>query len=114
MNMIHKGEILEQAIRVSGYPLTEIAKKLNISRRHLYNLFDKINVDNDTLMRVGKIINHDFSNEIKGFDKFILEEPKVLYGAPPDKTREEVDFWKNKYIALLEEYKKLLERLNEK
>ena len=43
--MEHKGEIIENAIRQSGHSLTDIAKKLNISRRHLYNLFEKLNIE---------------------------------------------------------------------
>lgn len=67
--MEHKGEIIENAIRQSGHSLTDIAKKLKISRRHLYNLFNKNNIDHDTILQIGRIINHDFSYEIKSHPK---------------------------------------------
>ncbi|HSZ24596.1 MAG TPA: helix-turn-helix domain-containing protein [Cytophagaceae bacterium] len=108
--MLHKGEIIENAIRQSGYSITEMAKKLNISRRHLYNLFQKYNIDNDTILKVGKFINHDFSEEIKGLSYSLLEEPVEKYHLEIDKTKKEIEYWKNKYILLLEEYKFLLEK----
>ena len=112
--MTHKGEIIETAIRQSGYSITEISKRLKISRRHLCNLFQKYNIDNETILEIGKIINHDFSGEIKGLTISIAEEPIEKYTTQADKNREEVNFWKNKYISLLEEHKLLLEKIKEK
>ena len=107
--MMHKGEIIENAIRQSGYSITEMAKKLNISRRHLYNIFQKYTIDNDTILEIGKLLNHDFTSEIKGLTSNLVEEPNGNYKNELEKTREEMEQWKNKYISLLEEYKKLLE-----
>lgn len=108
---MHKGEIVEAAIRQSGYSITEISKRLKISRRHLYNLFQKYNIDNDTISEIGKIINHDFSGEIKGLVFPIVEEPIGKYVTVLEQSREEVNLWKNKYISLLEEHKLLLEKI---
>jgi predicted transcriptional regulator len=111
--MMHKGEIVENAIRQSGYSITDIAKKLKISRRHLYNLFQKYNIDNDTVSNIGKIINHDFTGEIKGFSMPILEEPAEKYITEIERIKDEVNLWKNKYINLLEEHKLLLEKIKQ-
>ncbi len=108
---MHKGEIIENAVRQSGYSITEVARKLKISRRHLYNLFHKYNIDNDTVLLIGKIINHDFSGEIKGLGISLVEEPAHKYLSELERLREEVDHWKNKYISLLEEHKYLLEKI---
>ncbi len=108
--MMHKGEIIENAIRQSGYSITEMAKKLKISRRHLYNIFQKYTIDNDTIIEIGRLLNHDFSEEIKGLTTNIAEEPNEKYHTELEKTREEVELWKNKYISLLEEHKLLLEK----
>ncbi|HWZ21164.1 MAG TPA: helix-turn-helix domain-containing protein [Cytophagaceae bacterium] len=109
--MMHKGEIVEAAIRQSGYSITEISKRLKISRRHLYNLFQKYNIDNDTILEIGRIVNHDFSGEIKGLVFSIAEEPIEKYKTALEQSREEVNLWKNKYIALLEEHKLLLGKI---
>ena len=109
--MMHKGEIVENAIRQSGYSITEISKRLKISRRHLYNLFQKYNIDNDTILEIGKLINHDFSGEIKGIASPVLEEPSAKYITELEKIKEEVNHWKDKYISLLEEHKILLDKI---
>jgi plasmid maintenance system antidote protein VapI len=112
--MMHKGEIIENAIRQSGYSITEMAKKLKISRRHLYNLFQKYNIDNDTVLQIGKLINHDFSGEIKNISSITLtEEPVEKYITEIEKVKNEMEIWKNKYIHLLEDHKKLLEKMKE-
>ncbi len=111
--MLNKGEIIENAIRQSGYSITEMAKKLKISRRHLYNLFQKYNIDNDTILQIGKLINHDFSGEIKNITYTTAEEPVEKYVTEIEKVRNEVEIWKDKYIHLLEEHKQLLEKLKE-
>ena len=41
VTMQHRGEIVERAIRQSGYPISSIAKKLGKSRRWMYLMFDK-------------------------------------------------------------------------
>ncbi len=112
--MVHKGEIIETAIRQSGYSITEMAKKLKISRRQLYNLFQKYNIDDDTVLKIGKLIHYDFSIEIKSLSHSIVEEPLEKYSTELDKIRNEVEVWKNKYILLLEEHKQLLEKIKEK
>jgi plasmid maintenance system antidote protein VapI len=112
--MVHKGEIIERAIRQSGYSITEMAKKLKISRRQLYNLFQKYNIDNDTVLKIGKLIHYDFSVEIKNLSPSLSEEPLEKYTTEIDKIRNEVELWKNKYILLLEEHKLLLEKIKEK
>ena len=112
---MHKGEIIENAIRQSGYSITEMAKKLKISRRHLYNLFQKYNIDNDTILQIGKLINHDFSGEIKNITSgTLVQEPVEKYITEIEKVKNEVELWKNKYIHLLEDHKQLLEKIKEK
>ena len=111
--MTHRGEIVENAIRQSGYSITEMAKKLNISRRHLYNIFQKYTIDNDTILEIGKLLNYDFSIEIKELLPTLVEEPLEKYLTELEKTKEEVEQWKNKYIVLLEEHKNLLEKSKE-
>lgn len=94
----HRGEIIEKAVRETGFPISQLAKKLGKTRQTLYNLFQNRNVSIDIIQEISKIINHDFSSEIKAFIKPL---PEV----------DEVDYWKNKYLDLLEEHNKLLKKL---
>ena len=64
--MQHKGEILEKAIRESGHSITKLAQKMGKSRRWMYQIFDSANVPIYYIIDIGKIIHHDFTDEIKG------------------------------------------------
>ena len=105
--MIHRGEIIEQAIRQSGISITEVAKRLGKSRQHLYNLFDDPNISLDSILQIGKIIHYDFTKEIA--------ELKSLNQAIQNKVtlQENDEYWKDKYLHLLEKYNSLLENQNE-
>ena len=109
--MQHKGEIQEKAVRDSGIPLTKLTKKLSKSRRWIYNAFENPNVSIDYILEIGKIIHHDFSEdiaELKRYRTFAaitnLEETGSITG-----DTQSVDYWKNKYLRLLEKYNEILE-----
>lgn len=102
--MQHRGEILEIAVRKSSIPISRIAKRMSKSRRWLYNQFENPNVSIDILYDIGKIIHYDFSKTIVGlssigaqFNSGTDEEPEI-YANP------QARYWKNKYMALLEEF----------
>lgn len=108
--MLHRGEIVEEAIRQSGLSLTIIAKRLGKSRRHLYNLFEDPHLSLDTILQIGKIIHHDFTHNsslfpLSGRTEACNPEPIVYWNG----ANETPDYWKNKYLHLLEKYNKLLE-----
>ena len=106
--MLHRGEIIEKAIRESGYSITTVAQRLGKSRRWMYLLFENPTVSIELILQIGKIIYHDFS----------LDFPEIIQGKkvtnePENKghaIKEEVSFWKEKYFTLLEEYNALLKQ----
>ncbi|MNK00449.1 hypothetical protein D3C87_182340 [compost metagenome] len=111
VTMQHRGEIVERAIRQSGYPISAIAKRLARSRRWMYLMFDNTQVDLETIMSIGNIIHHDFSDEIKELNTVNnnnISDPENPYN---NQTKE---YWKNKYLKLLEDYNELLKKVNEK
>ena len=99
--MKHRGEILEQAIRGSNMSLSMISKKLHKSRQYLYNLFDNPNIQTDTLLEIGNIIHYDFSKEIQELNRINNQSIEV------DNS---VNYWKDRYLELLEKYNQLLEQ----
>ena len=107
VHMLHRGEVIEKAIRESGYSITTVAQRLGKSRRWMYLLFENPGVSIELILQIGKIIYHDFSLEfpevIQG--KKIANEPQNTYG-----NNDEVAFWKEKYFTLLEEYNTLLKQ----
>jgi hypothetical protein len=102
--MQHKGEIVEKAVRQSGIPLTKLVARLGRSRKWIYNAFENPQLSLDVILEIGKIIHYDFSNEIKE-----LNSNNSVNETRPDYN--EVEFWKNKYLLLLEDYKKLLDEI---
>lgn len=117
--MQNKGEIIEKAVRQSGYPITKLAKKLGKSARWMYYMFESSNVPIDYIIQIGDIIHYDFSNEIKELKKYkqFDKSPEVEEAEATYKTAErEVEYWKNKYLLLLENYNELLQdvRLHKK
>jgi predicted DNA-binding protein YlxM (UPF0122 family) len=105
--MKHKGQIVEKAVRKSGYSLTKLAKGLGISRNTLYNRFDNPNLGYRFIIDVGNIIHYDFTldfpeirNEVE-----VAEENSMR---SIDRGTAELLRIEGKYIRLLEKYTKLL------
>lgn len=97
-DIIHRGQILKKAVKNSGIKITELSKKLNISRKTVYNIFEKEMVSLHYFKTIGLIINFDFSKIIPEFEKDLL-------------LRENDMLWKDKYISLLEEYNQFLKNV---
>ena len=104
--MQHKGEIVEKAVRASGYPITKLASKMRKSRRWMYLVFENPNVTIDHILEIGTIIHHDFSEEIHELKRKSKEvhEPSFPYNEDEDT----IEHWKVKYYDLLEEFNTLL------
>jgi len=105
--MQHRGEIVEKAVRQSGYPLTKLVSRLGKSRRWIYNAFENAQLPLDHILRIGKIIHHDFSEEIdelKGKPQ-PAEDLPLIYKEP----KHDAEYWRTKYYELLEKYNALLE-----
>ena len=63
--MQHRGEIVKKAIPLSGYSITKLSEKLGRSRRWMYQVFENSTVSLDLILEIGKIIQYDFSGDIK-------------------------------------------------
>jgi predicted transcriptional regulator len=99
--MIHKGEVIEKAVRASGMSITKIADKLGKSRRWMYLLFENPHVSTDVILQVGKIIHEPFTELLQ--NPQIFEEDRANYEIKTD-----VEYWKQKYYALLEEHLEMM------
>jgi predicted transcriptional regulator len=95
----HAGKKVESAIRVSGMSITIVASKLGITRRTLYNYFETDNLDPRIISKIEKIIH------IRIQDHSPLQKQEAQSQPPPDT----LEYWRNKYIDLLEKYTQLLE-----
>ncbi|TDW51578.1 uncharacterized protein DUF911 [Flavobacterium sp. 270] len=106
--MEHRGEIVKEAVYKSGYPITELAKKLSKSRRYIYLQFENANLSLDVVLQIGKIIHYDFKNEIKAFNSYKNSSNESAFDYQSEEAN--LEYWKNKYLKLLEEYNELLKK----
>lgn len=107
-DMQHKGEIVEKAVRESGYSITKLAARLGKSRRWVYDAFQNRNLSIDVILEIGKVIFYDFSNEILELKRFkVNAQDSAQFTYQVDENS--VEYWKNKYLDLLEKYNRLLE-----
>lgn len=106
---VHFGEIIHRAVKEKKFPITLLAERLHKSRQHIYNLFQNANVPIDEILKIGKIIQYDFTQDLKELalvpEEFILEKL-----TEPEIKLESVMYWKSKYFELLEEHKLLLKK----
>ncbi|WP_432714760.1 helix-turn-helix domain-containing protein [Pedobacter sp.] len=108
---MHNGEIIELAIRRHKISISELSRKLKVSRKSIYNWFKKENLSLDVINKIGDVLDHDFIKDLpEKFDELTSELKKLKR---ENHVREEYDpnlaqYWKNKYINLLENYTNLL------
>lgn len=104
--MQHRGEIVEQAVRQSGLSLTKLATRIGKSRKWIYDSFQNPNLSIEYIIAIGKIIYHNFSLEINELKN------KNFSQQGTENTNDSSDnFWKDKYIELLEKHNQLLEKV---
>ena len=111
----HTGAIVERVVRRSGLSITELARRIHVNRRSVYNWFEQKTLKLDIIQKIGCVLGHDFSVEFpEYFDKGELTQMKRLIDTPMEDSSpaqgENVYFWMNKYITLLEKYNELLRK----
>lgn len=106
--MQHRGEIIKIAVYKSGFSISELAKRLGKSRRWMYLMFENNTVSLDVVLQIGKLIHYDFSEEIKEFSP--SQNTSNELSTSFEKEESNAEFWKNKYLKLLEEYNELLKK----
>lgn len=103
----HRGEIVEEAIRKSGFSLKKLAERLKISRNTLYNRFKEPALSYEFITAVGSIIHYNFEIDFPE-----LEEETNRVGERPvsyvERNTVELLKLEKKYTNLLERYNELL------
>ncbi|WP_439697785.1 helix-turn-helix domain-containing protein [Mucilaginibacter sp. AW1-7] len=108
----HYGHAVERFERKDHMGISEIARKLNVSRRTLYDWFETKRFSLDITCQIGFVIDHDFSNDFpdafarrinslnadNGFERLLGK------GQPRDATY----YWMDKYITLPEKFNEVL------
>ena len=56
----HIGHIIRQVVTKKGIKVPWIAQQLGCHRNNVYLIFSRRWIDTDTLMKLSRILNHDF------------------------------------------------------
>lgn len=116
---LNVGRVIEHVVREDHVRISELSRKLHVSRRTIYNWFNQKSLKHEIIYKIGKAIKHDFSKEFP--DDFELIGPKILTDTKSfidvDVERDDgyvnsVSYWMNKYISLLEKYNEILRQAN--
>ena len=62
LNAMHIGHRIREVLdgMPKRYTVTWFAGQLNCERRNAYNIFERRNIDIELLMRISKVLGHDF------------------------------------------------------
>lgn len=67
--MVHIGELIKQTLKQRRKSVVWFAGELSCSRTNVYKIFSKQSIDTYDLMRISRILDHDFfevfSKELK-------------------------------------------------
>ncbi|MFC6101476.1 terminase gpP N-terminus-related DNA-binding protein [Olivibacter domesticus] len=109
----HYGEIIEMVVRRNGYSISELARSLRLNRRSIYNWFSRPKLRVEIIFNLGCALRYDFSREFP--ELFSSEDfSKVLYKNKLNnitfftEEEERANYWRNKYVNMLEEYNQML------
>jgi transcriptional regulator with XRE-family HTH domain len=110
---LHYGHVIERIVRRDRMGISEIARKLDVSRRTLYNWFEMKKLDRNVICKIGAVIGHDFSNEFP--EEFSVRNESIhneLYmdvqNGTDAATHDAIYYWMDKYIKLLEKFNTVL------
>lgn len=106
------GQIVERVVRRNKVSISELARRMQVNRRSVYNWFDQKTLKVDIICKIGHVLNYDFSIDFPDFfgDRGISSMEKVVDSANENDYNQpnSVHYWMVKYISLLEKYNELL------
>jgi|SRR6476661_11109705 len=111
---LHTGEIVERVVRRNGVSISELARRMNVNRRSVYNWFQQKTLKLDLICKIGYVLGHDFSVEFpdafgeKGFAIMEHLVDSMDENHESGEYPQSIHYWMNKYITLLEKYNELL------
>ena len=109
---VHMGEILERIVRRDRMGISELARRLNVSGRTMYNWFETERISVEVIRRIGFVIGHDFSvefpDEFAKKSDFADGESFIDASGVTEQPATVVYYWMDKYIKLLEKFNSVL------
>lgn len=109
--MAHKGEILEKVISKKNPNKTDVGRIMGYDRATIYRHYKDPDLEDGIILKYGKAFKYDFSKEFPHLTQYVnlLQEPLADYKPfTISEALKEIDYWKDKYIDLLEKYNQVL------
>jgi len=75
MQNIHVGEMIKQKVKERGIKITDFAQAIHCNRNNVYSIYRRKSIDIELLLRISKVLQYDFINEICNKD---TEEKKYF------------------------------------
>ncbi|TSD67741.1 helix-turn-helix transcriptional regulator [Inquilinus sp. KBS0705] len=100
----HRGKKVEYIIKKRGLNIKDLAAEIEVNRRSMYNWFNQQELSPAIIIKIGRVIKHDFSKEFPELfsgTEFHKEGSSSTYHH--NSQGQQVN-WKQKYIVLLERY----------
>ncbi len=113
---LHRGQLLEDAVKASRLKKEEVAAKAGYQRTSYYKHIREPDLPYHILTAYGKAIKHDFTEFLPDMPKYMIEEADSQYNQPAtlEDARRQIDYWKTKYIDLLERFNQIVVELRNK
>ena len=113
---MHYGETVELVVRRDNISISELSRRLSVSRRSIYNWFSQENLSFEIICKIGEVLGHDFSVDFPELFSKSDRQIQMKYFKENTLSHEfaedSVQYWKDKYINLLEKHNDYLRRSN--
>ena len=100
--MIHLGKKIKQVLEAQHLKVSEFSKKIDKSRTVIYHIFERESLDSFLLYKISKALDYNF------FSLYIEKTDSESLKSKPHKNSGS-NYYKVKYIDLLEKHSLLLE-----
>ncbi|HEV7330432.1 MAG TPA: hypothetical protein VGN63_05275 [Flavisolibacter sp.] len=108
----HRGALLQAVVAERHVNITKMVKRMGISRGTYYNHIADPELPFEQLVKYGKAIGYDFSQQLPGIRPVVLEEPEGIYKTPKtiEEAIEQRDYWRERYYRKVDEYNDLAKK----
>jgi hypothetical protein len=107
---INRGNILKKAVKTSGIPITEVARRAGYGRVTYYLHIENPDLKLDVLDKYSIAINYDFRDEIPEMIEY-YERKRESNLSTFEKIEADRNFWRDEYSRILKEKNQLIKRI---
>ncbi len=108
---IDRGSILKKAVKDSGIPITEVARRAGFGRVTYYSHIANPDLKLDILDKYATAINYDFRDKIPEMVEY-YERKRESNLSIFEKIETDRNFWRDEYARILKEKNELLRRID--